>query len=243
MYHKISRSAFTLIELLVVISIIALLVSILMPALSKARASAQKTVCSTRLRQMGMALNFYAEDNNDIYVTQDWSDPRNVNEYWFVRISKYLDDVTDGSKLGEFMRCPSGIAAKESGDKAINYNWTRIDYGLKRYGHMLQVKKMGTIKNTTRFATFFDFYYGQNNPFINAGTAGSVNRLYWDRVINDQANPEFRPKVLRHSQGINIVYADGHTEFIRQPLWGRHLAPEDYDRELDNLENCYGKEQ
>ena len=57
------RRAFTLVELLVVIGIIALLISILLPALNKARAQAQKTVCLSNLRQLSVALSAYASDH------------------------------------------------------------------------------------------------------------------------------------------------------------------------------------
>ena len=59
---------FTLIELLVVIGIIALLVSILMPALGKAKRLAQITVCASNLHQIAMGLNMYAVDNDDKYM-------------------------------------------------------------------------------------------------------------------------------------------------------------------------------
>ncbi len=62
------KKGFTLIELLVVISIIAVLMSIMMPALAKVREQAKKTVCMTNLKQWGVIFNMYTNQNNNKFM-------------------------------------------------------------------------------------------------------------------------------------------------------------------------------
>ena len=101
----VPRNAFTLVELLVVIAIIALLMGVLLPALTAARKQAQATVCRSKLKQIGFAANFYAEASN-FFIPRGSSGP---SKTWFQLFMPYLSERPIGTDYRNVKayRCPS----------------------------------------------------------------------------------------------------------------------------------------
>lgn len=110
-----SRSAFTLVELLVVIGIIAVLISILLPSLARARQAANAVSCLSNLRQIGQALQLYATDNKGFLPLGEGPDytvtRAAYTTLWVHEISAALgtDVGANGLLLSPVFRCPQAV--------------------------------------------------------------------------------------------------------------------------------------
>ena len=96
--NKVYQKAFTLIELLVVISIIALLLSVILPSLRKAKEAAQAVVCASNLRQWNLLVGFFLEENNQTFPDSDWNDDgiHDIHGQWWIQpLKQYMDADTD----------------------------------------------------------------------------------------------------------------------------------------------------
>lgn len=198
---------FTLIELLVVISIIAILMSIMVPALSRARDIAKRTVCLNNLRTLSMAVVLYSENNSGRVVNGDptgrypWV-KHSGNSYYteegqIKAIKEGLLYDYCGDQIEAF-RCP--VAKKgeaRSYTMPDSFAWMQEKFlkGLGVYGK--EVKNINSVSKPSQRMCFID--------------EGYVTSMTWTIYYNQER--WWDPVPIRHNTGTTLGFMDGHAEY------------------------------
>lgn len=203
---------FTLIELLVVISIIALLVSILLPALSAARKQAMATQCQSQLRQVGMSQLMYVQNSKDYFSIVQLT---TANETWVAKTRPYLTGDGEAQTWAQIrgnmqLVCPShpclsviGSAVRDWPNYAMSFalgpapypyktNWTRID----------------EMPMPTKTLMFTEAGYNASTPLFNAAPWETFKSSY---VGAAYSGGTYMPGIHQRKFN-NIVYVDGHVQ-------------------------------
>ena len=203
--------AFTLIELLVVIAIIAVLASLLLPALASAKARGKQAACLSNLHQIGLGLHLYADDNDGWLPT---TVHQGTNESWIYTLAPQLGDVD------KIRVCPSDAKGEArlaaNGTSYIMNEFTAADK-LSPFGGVIEsFRKLDALK---RPADTFVVFPIADSKDPNAGVyedhTHSRGWTTWSTVLADIQPDRHRPggPAGDHSQGLaNYLFADSHAE-------------------------------
>jgi prepilin-type N-terminal cleavage/methylation domain-containing protein/prepilin-type processing-associated H-X9-DG protein len=215
------QRAFTLIELLVVIAIIAILAAILLPALARAKMTAQRTTCMNKLRQWDLALQMYYPENNDNIpresavpggVTLDfWAqvkDPANA-DVWYNALppsinqrpaSFFFKNIADFYDPNSLFHCPAAPL-----DKILlsnpNYAYFSIAMNSKLISGNDTTIRVTTIKQPSATVFFLENRLS-GEPMVDP-----------QQAITDLGQPSSYANrfVARHGDAGNLAFVDGHA--------------------------------
>jgi len=228
------RAAFTLIELLVVIAIIALLASMLLPALSRAKSKVQATHCNNNVRQLALGLNLYVSDygryfSNIRFSVGSWLESKDPGSFWYEHLKSYvMQDWTNAlfrcgayegpTVKGKIVTSEGPVVPGFSGFSAIND--ANGSYGYNGLGEPgLGNTLIGPWVRESQVKVPHDMIaLGDANLVIdptvaNARPIGHGSLVRYHPRTNGSPS-ELQQTLRRHEGAFNVGFCDGHAERI-----------------------------
>ncbi|MEQ9455502.1 MAG: type II secretion system protein [Phycisphaeraceae bacterium] len=209
------RPGFTLIELLVVISISAILIGMLLPALGGARDIARQLNCGTNIRTLALSLELYAQDNREFFP------PRAGSNRWPTRLSEYYTDPS-------ILICPNDEPAEQGTTSDSNDDWRPRSYLINGFNDIIVVRENNlnawqSGNPAVRQAEIFNpgsvIHFGEKITYEEQGDRADFYMDLFEGIGNDfeVVNHSRHGNANRRQGGSYYVFGDGSARFLPFP--------------------------